>query len=155
MLSATSRACARVSLLASRDYRTVSQRAAEAALRLSRKRVAAQQRSRPAKAGCSPVEAEQDLAARASELGVSLSHQEMQALAVTMARPGRSAKGGAARHEFRRRVRELLETEHERQALAEFILKSDERTVAQRALTVFDMVGCALFAMVGTLLGGD
>ena len=59
MLSATSRACTRVSVLASRarDYRTVSQRAAEAALRLSRKRVAAQQRSRPGKAGCSPVEA--------------------------------------------------------------------------------------------------
>lgn len=93
-----------------------------------------------------------NLAARISELGVPMSQKEMEALALAT----RRARGdGGSRREFRKLVRERLEAETERQALAEMILQTDERTIAQRTLRAFDFVGTALFAMSGTLVAGE
>ncbi|KAJ8600415.1 hypothetical protein CTAYLR_001462 [Chrysophaeum taylorii] len=94
-----------------------------------------------------------ELVSRVSELGVPMSQREMEALA-TATRRARRGDGGS-RREFRKMVRERVEAEAERQALAEIILRADERTVAQQLLRAFDYVGTALFAMSGTLVAGE
>ena len=158
MLSATSRVCARVSLLASRarDYPARCRSAPR------RPRSGCRASAWPRSSAAGP---RSGLLAGRGAARPRGARVRARRLALAPGDAGARGDDGAAwaQREGRRRaprvparVRELLETEqHERQALAEFILKSDERTIAQRALTVFDMVGCALFAMVGTLLGGD
>jgi len=96
-----------------------------------------------------------DLASRVSELGMPMSQKEMEALAMATRSRSRWSRDGGSRREFRKLVRARVEAEAERQALAEIILRADERTFAQRVLRAFDYVGTALFAMSGTLIAGE
>lgn len=99
---------------------------------------------------------ELNLAARATELGVSLSPWEVKAL-VEMTE-GKGNERGAlivTRSKLKQLVRQRMETMTERQILVDAISTTHDNTPAQRVLLAFDFFGTMLFAIVATLIAGD